>query len=173
MDNDKPSNIANQLEGGTYEILQNRLKGSSQQLQELLAKLNTDRKDVFGSIETTLVGTERVTTENNCIPWDMVPVGDFFLFGYNVHIGLKTETQLSDVFSIYKYEGHNFTQSSLETISDKEFVADFKKLYKYYKNTQFVKFFKVGPYLHMVFRIGKELTDVKTFKWQIQGSQLK
>ena len=67
MDNDKSSNIANQqtsqLEGGTYEILRNRLKSSSQQLQDSLTKLNTDRKDVFGSIETTLVGTERVTTE--------------------------------------------------------------------------------------------------------------
>ena len=55
----------------------------------------------------------------------------------------------------------------------KHLLEDFKKLYKYYKNTRFVKFFKTGPFLHMVFRIGKELTDVKTFKWQIQGATLK
>ncbi len=161
------------LEGGTYEILRNRLGKSASELGELLKKLNEDRKKVFGSIETRLVGTERVTTDNNCIPWDMEPVNDFFLFGYNVHMGLKTETQLSDVFSIYTYRDHTFHAAGLDLISDKSFIEDFKKLYKYYKNTRFVKFFRKGVDLHMVFRIGKDVTDVKTFKWQVVGDHLK
>jgi len=160
------------LEGGTYEILRNRLLKSGGQLRSQLDQLNQERKSVFGSIETKLLTTERVTTDNNCIPWDMLPIGDKFLFGYNVHIGLKTETDLSDVFSIYQYSDHSFHASSLDPIRDKAFEADFHKLYKYYKNTRFVKFAMVGPFLHMVFRVGKEASDIKTFKWKLHEGAL-
>ncbi|MEO1099751.1 MAG: DNA repair ATPase, partial [Bacteroidota bacterium] len=165
--------VQNQLEEGTYEILQSRLRKQGDQLQQLLTKLNTERKEVFGSIETKLMTTERVNTVNNCIPCDMVPVGNYFLFGYNVHIGLKNETNLSDVFSLFTYRDHSFHEEELKLIQDKSFMDDFQKLYKYYKNTHFVKFFKRGVDLHMVFRIGKDVTDVKTFKWQISGNGLK
>ena len=40
------------------------------------------RKDVFGAIETKLLATERVSTNNNCVPRDMTPVGSRFIFGY-------------------------------------------------------------------------------------------
>lgn len=160
------------LEGGTYEILRNRLLKSGGELRIRLDKLNHERKEVFGSIETQLLTTERVTTDNNCTPWDMLPIGDKFLFGYNVHIGLKTETDLSDVFSIYEYKDHNFHRLDLSLISDKHFEADFHKLYKYYKKTRFIKFALMGPFLHMVFRVGKEVSDIKTFKWEIKGQQL-
>ncbi|QCR21465.1 DNA repair ATPase [Pontibacter sp. SGAir0037] len=161
-----------QLEGGTYEILRNRLHKSGAALRDRLDKLNQERKEVFGAIETKLLATERVTTEHNCVPWDMVPVGFSFLFGYNVHLGLKSEVELSDVFSVYAYENHAFHQQSLQLISDKLFVEDFQKLYKYYKNTQFVKFAFIGTHLFMVFRIGKSVNDIKTFKWAVQGNSL-
>lgn len=160
------------LEGGTYEILRNRLEKSGASLRDQLEELNQERKAVFGSIETRLLTTDRVTTENNCIPWDMLPIGDKFLFGYNVHIGLKNETDLSDVFSIYEYRDHSFHALSLDMISNKAFKDDFQKLYKYYKQTRFVKFAMVGPFLHMVFRVGKEVSDIKTFKWQLNEGQL-
>ena len=54
------------LEGNTYEIIRNRLNGFGKQLRERLEKLNQGRKEVFGSIETVLLSTERVTTSNNC-----------------------------------------------------------------------------------------------------------
>lgn len=160
------------LEGGTYEILRNRLLKSGKNLRGLLDKLNHERKEVFGSIETQLLTTERVTTDNNCTPWDMLPIGDKFIFGYNVHIGLKTETDLSDVFSVYEYRDHSFHRLDLSLIGNDSFEADFHKLYKYYKNTRFVKFALMGPYLHMVFRIGKEISDIKTFKWEIKDKEL-
>lgn len=174
MAEDKPNEHAENitLEGGTYEILRNRLLKSGGELRGLLDKLNHERKEVFGSIETQLLTTERVTTDNNCTPWDMLPIGDKFLFGYNVHIGLKTETDLSDVFSIYEYRDHSFHRLDLSLISNKHFEDDFHKLYKYYKKTRFVKFALLGPFLHMVFRVGKEVSDIKTFKWEIKGSQL-
>ena len=49
---------APQLEGGTYEIIRNRLRGYGQDLRARLAKLNDARKDVFGSIDLKLLATE-------------------------------------------------------------------------------------------------------------------
>jgi hypothetical protein len=115
-----------QLEGGTYEILRNRLQKNGQELRTLLDQLNHERKTVFGAIETALLATERVMTENNCVPWDMVPVGGSFIFGYNVHLGLKSETELSDVFSVYHYQNRTFHPQPLELISNPVFIEDFK-----------------------------------------------
>ncbi len=165
---DKPAG----LEAGTYEILSKRLQNQKQELQEKLNALNASRKEVFGSIDTALLTTERVNTEHNCVPWDMEPIGDKFLFGYNVHMGLKVETQLSDVFSIYSFKDNQFHAESLELINNKEFIADFKKLYKYYKNTHFVKFAHINSYLYMVFKVGKSNDEVKTFKWLIKANTL-
>ena len=96
-----------QLEQGTYEIIRNRLQSHSAELTKRLAQLNDSRRAVFGAIPTKLLATERVTTANNCIPSDIFSIGDRFLFGYNVHIGLKSETALEDVFSIFKFNNQS------------------------------------------------------------------
>ncbi|GAB3638205.1 DNA repair ATPase [Hymenobacter arcticus] len=161
-----------QLEGGTYEILRTRLQKSGTDLQARLSALNTERKNVFGSIDTRLLGTGRITTANNCVPWDMVPVGKRFIFGFNVVIGLKTETDLADVFGVYKYTNREFQPLGLELLENAQFLEEFRNLYKYYKNTQFVKFAVLGPHLFMVFRVGKTPNDIKTFKWLLKDDTL-
>jgi len=160
------------LEGGTYEILRNRLQKSGADLQQRLTKLNAERKAVFGAIDTKLIGTGRISTEHNCVPWDMVPVGQKFLFGFNVVLGLKTEVELSDVFGAYAYANHEFQPLPLDLIAHAQFAEEFRNLYKYYKNTQFVKFAVLGAHLFMVFRVGKSVNDIKTFKWLLQGDTL-
>lgn len=164
----------NTLEAGTYELLRNRIVSNSGQLKSKLDSLNEERKSVFGTIETKVLATERVTTSNNCIPWDMFSFGSKFLFGYNVHVGLRSEVKVSDVFSFYEYNSdHSFHELEIDSlIQDKVFIDDFHKLYKYYKNTQFLRFATVGPFFHMVFRIGKDVGDVKTFKWEIKEEKL-
>jgi len=161
-----------ELEGGTYEIIQNRLSGFGKELSQRLEKLNAERKQVFGSIDTRLLGTERITTDHNCVPRDMVAVGNRFLFGYNVHFGLKTETHLDDVFSIYEFTDGVFHPQPLDAIGDEQFRKDFQDVYRYYKNALFAKFFVDGPHLYMVFRIGKNASDIKTFKWLVKDDQL-
>jgi hypothetical protein len=165
---------ATSLEGGTYEVLRNRLRKGEDNLRQRLQLLNNSRKEVFGAIETKLVATERVTTANNCIPQDMVPIGGRFIFGYNVHLGLKAQMELGDVFSIYHYraEDHSFHEEGLEMLQQEAFLTDFIALYKYYKDTRFAKFAQLGPHLFMVFRVGKNATDIKTFKWLLQGGKL-
>ncbi|MCB2377265.1 DNA repair ATPase [Hymenobacter sp. BT635] len=161
-----------QLETGTYEILRNRLQKSSTDLRQRLDTLNAERKQVFGAVDTRLLGTGRITTENNCVPWDMVPVGQRFIFGYNVVLGLKAEPDLADVFGVYEYAEHDFRPLGLELLQNPQFLEEFRNLYRYYKNTQFVKFAVIGVHLFMVFRVGKSASDVKTFKWLIQGDTL-
>jgi hypothetical protein len=161
-----------QLEEGTYEIIRNRLRKQGNDLRTRLDILNDKRREVFGSIETRLLATERITTDNNCVPVDMVPVDNFFIFGYNVHMGLKTETSVTDVFSVYRYEKHSFAQQPIDLIADARFLEDFKNLYKYYRNTQFVKFALLGQRLFMIFQVGKSPDDIKTFKWVIENDKL-
>lgn len=160
------------LEGGTYEVIRNRLETHSKGLQGKLSKLNVARKDVFGAVENKLVSSERISTGNNCIPRDMVPLDHHFIFGYNVFVGLRTETVLSDVFAVYKWQDGVFVADTLSMIEDERFIADFKNLYKYYRQSAFVKFAVIGPHLFMVFRIGNAVTDIKTFKWLIRDNTL-
>ena len=170
MPNQDTSNTT--LENSTYEILKNRLQQSAADLRERLGKLNEARKEVFGAIETTLIATERVHTTHNCIPYDMVPVGENFIFGYNVHLGLKSQVELSDVFSLYSYSDHSFHELGYDLISNATFQDDFQKLYKYYKDTKFVRFVLNEPFVYMVFQISKSASDIKAFKWQIKGDSL-
>lgn len=168
-----PESVAPSLEQGTYEILRARLTKHGADLRERLAKLNQARQEVFGTIRTSLVATERVTTRNNCVPRDMVAVdGNRFLFGYNVQFGLRSDIQLADVFALYEHRDHHFAELPLEPLSVEQFETDFKTLYRYYRNTVFTKFSLVGPHLYMVFRTGKSLDDIKTFKWLCQDGKL-
>ena len=49
--------------------------------------LNARRKELFGGTELAVLGNERVRTEHNCVPRDIVGVGEHLLFGYNVFLG--------------------------------------------------------------------------------------
>ncbi len=161
-----------QLDGGTYEIIQKRLQKQKGELQNRLTQLNEARKEVFGSVETKLIANNRINTENNCIARDIVTIGQYCLFGYNVHFGLRTEIQLDDVFSIYTYTDDHFIDKKLDLINDTVFINDFTNLYKYYRNTIFSKFAIVGNYLHMVFQLSESISDIKTFKWLINEGTL-
>ncbi len=161
-----------QLDGGTYEIIQNRLQKHKGELQSRLTQLNNARKNVFGAVETKLIANNRINTDNNCIARDIVTIDSYCLFGYNVHFGLRTEMTLGDVFSIYTYQDDHFAVQPLTLIQDDHFINDFTNLYKYYRNTIFSKFAIMGNYLHMVFQLSESVTDIKTFKWLISDGTL-
>jgi hypothetical protein len=165
-------NTSQHLDGGTYEIIQSRLQKQRQELQERLHKLNDARKHVFGTIETKLIANDRINTDNNCIARDIISLGNTSIFGYNVHFGLRTDIQLSDVFSIYEYKDGHFQSKNINLLSDATFLDDFTNLYKYYRNTIFSKFAVIDNYLHMVFQLSESNSDIKTFKWLINDNQL-
>ncbi|MGJ8696432.1 MAG: DNA repair ATPase [Verrucomicrobiaceae bacterium] len=162
-----------QLEGGAYEVIRARLEKGGVELSARLAALNESRQEVFGAVETELVATERVSTEHNCTPRGMIAVGqNRFLFGYNTQFGLKATTEPGDVFAAYDYdpETHRFTRVGLEEVlGDSGFQDDFHYLYKYYRETVFLKFMVIGPHLFMAMQVGKSLADLKAFKWLMKG----
>ena len=163
-----------QLEGGTYEIIRNRLNNQGDELRKRLEVLNEKRREIFGSVETALISNERITTDNNCIAQDIFVIGDHFLFGYNVTLGLKSEMTLEDIFACYHYQDKTFVKDGLELINDKNFLDHFTDLYKYYSKTaRFHKFTVKGHNLYMVFKIGDSVSDLKVFKWLIDGKSLK
>ena len=161
-----------QLERGTYEIIQSRLKSHSSELRDRLDKLNEERREVFGSIPTELISTQRITTSNNCVAQDMVSVGDKFLFGYNVHMGLKAVTEVADVFGAYEFRDGAMHELPLDMLKQGSFEQDFFSLYKYYKDTRFLRFFISGPQLYLVFQIGKSTSDTKAFKFLVNEGEL-
>lgn len=160
------------LESGTYEVLRNRMGAHAQELRKRMELLNAERKRVFGSIDLKLLSSQQIVTENNCLARDMIPVGDRAIFGYNVFIGLRSKTSLSDVFSVYRWVDGALVSDRLDLILDAAFVRDFDNLYQYFRNTFFAKFAIIGPHLFMVFQVGKDPEDIKTFKWLIQGNSV-
>ena len=122
-------------------MIRARLEKGGADLQARLTALNIQRQEVFGAVETELVSTERVSTEHNCVPRDIIAIGhNRFIFGYNIQFGLKATTAVEDVFSAYDYdpESHTFSSVGLSGVfSDPTFSDDFKYLFKYYREAVF------------------------------------
>src|SRR5215218_9574444 len=106
------------LEGGSYEVIRRRLLERATELAAKAEALNQRRKKLFGGGELNLAATERVRTENNCTPRDVVSVDGQLLFGFQVFIGLKTETRVQDVVSLFKFQktdaGYDLSQQPFE-----------------------------------------------------------
>ncbi len=158
------------MEAGAYEVIRKRLDAQAADLRDRMDRLNADRKAVFSSVETNLLATARLTTEHNCIPRDMTGIGPRrFVFGYNVTLGLKSHLAPGDVFGVYDYraDDHSFHVHREDLLGHDGFPADFDYLYKYYKNATFLRFHRTGAFLYAIFQVGRDETEVKAFKWQV------
>ncbi len=69
------STPAPQVERGTYEILRDRLVEQARELGGKVEALNARRVELFGGTQLAQLGSERIRTENNCVPRDIVGVG--------------------------------------------------------------------------------------------------
>ncbi|HEX8620195.1 MAG TPA: DNA repair ATPase, partial [Thermoanaerobaculia bacterium] len=154
------------MEQGTYELLRERLSSHGKTLADKAKTLNTRRIELFGGTEMALLGSDRIRTENNCVPRDIVEVGDNLLFGYNVFIGLKTETRVSDVLSLHRLE--DFAPVAGATfLSDEAFLRDFRELVQYYRGSRLLQLRRVESKLLAVFQTGDKLTDLRVFRWNV------
>ena len=88
-----------QLGGGTYELLKSRIDTQVKELPESHGGLNTQRKDIFGSIATSLIGSDKVTTPNNCIA-RIYYYGQQFYFRLQCYTWFKSQTNFEDVFAV-------------------------------------------------------------------------
>jgi hypothetical protein len=162
------------LDAGTYEILRARLGEQSAELARRAEALNTRRVATFGSAEMRLLGTERIRTENNCVPRDLIEVGGLMLFGYNVFIGLRTETSVDDVFAVHAFtrsgtdDGFRFDQATRPgLLDDPTFQRDFAELYRYYRQATLLQLRRVGPLLLAVFQTGPRADDLRVLRWKV------
>lgn len=160
-------------EGGAYEVLHKRLLDQGQRLRQITESLNGQRLEEFGSSQMEVVGRVRIRTENNCIARDIVQVGDCLLFGYNVFLGLKKETGVADVFSLYRLVGEGDAYEAEPVPLDgtflgaQGFVNDFNELYSYYKNTRLLQLAIRDGKLLASFQIGERISDIRVFRWSI------
>ncbi len=169
------------LTGGNYEVLRVRLAASGQELAKRADTLNLRRKAVFGTTEPQLVATERVRTEHNCAPVDIVAVGGTLLLGYNVFLGLKAETKLGDVLALHRFEplAAPGTDSGFDTsvlpqdahggfLTGPEVERDFANLYRYYRDARLIRLAKRDTQLLAVFQAGATWKDTKVLRWRIE-----
>lgn len=160
-------------EGGSYEVIRKRLEEQNKKLEAGILALNAKREEEFGKTLLEVIDRVRVRTENNCVPRDMVRINGQLLFGYNVFIGLKKETKISDVFALYsmseKDGKFDVKAEKLEGsfLDDPLFQKQFFELYSYYKNTHLVQLRINNQKLLAGFQIGERITDVRVFRWDL------
>ncbi|WP_312399835.1 DNA repair ATPase [Chryseobacterium sp.] len=164
--------MSEKLNSGIYEIIQNRLNEQKNDLVERLQKLNEKRKSIFGGIDFSLIANERISTDHSCVAKDIFSFNDLLIFGSNAHLGMQTEVNITDVFSIHKINNNRFEPQDVSLINDEIFIDEFKNLYKYYRNTFFARFYFTENYLYMVFQLSESTTDIKAFKWLIKENTL-
>jgi hypothetical protein len=165
------------LEGGSYEVIRRRLLERATELATKAEALNQRRKKLFGGGELTLTATERVRTENNCTPRDVVSVDGQLLFGFQVFIGLKTETRVQDVVSLFKFAksdaGYDLSQQPFEGpgafLADAEFDKQFKEAFRYYKDARLLQLMRTETRLLMAVQIGATVNDCKVFRFAIDA----
>ena len=160
------------MDSGAYEVILQRLQVQKNKILENVDKLNVDRKEVFGATAFELLANLRINTNNNCIAKDIVALGDICIFGYNVQFGLKQDIDISDVFSIYHFDGNDFTAKELILLQDDDFILEFKNLYKYFRYASFSRFYVKGNLLYMIFQQTENVQDIKAFKWLIEDGHL-
>ena len=161
-------------QGGAYEVLRKRLSDQGARLRQVVDVLNQRRLQEFGDSRMEVIGRFRIRTENNCVGRDIVQVGDdLLLFGYNVFIGLKTQTRVEDVFGLYRLvdgaEGYDVTPVDLKSsfLAQPGFVHDFNELYAYYKHARLLQLIVRDGKLLAAFQIGERSTDVRVFRWAV------
>jgi hypothetical protein len=122
-----------------------------------------------------------VRTEHNCAPVDIVAVGDDLLLGFNVFLGHKSETKVSDVLALHRFErlaapgaDSGFDTSPLPQdaqggfLTAPELARDFSNLYRYYRDARLQQLVKRETQLLAVFQAGATWKDHKVLRWRIE-----
>ncbi|MCB9696866.1 MAG: DNA repair ATPase [Alphaproteobacteria bacterium] len=163
------------VEGGNYEVIRQRLGATGEKLHQAAEALNVRRQATFGSVGLVVQGNERLRTENNCIPTDVVQVGGALLLGYTVFLGLKRTTTVDDVLSLQQVVRgeHGLTfepvtdEGRLAFLRDRTFVREFDELYQYYKDARLIQLRTTESKLLAVFQTGATARDVKVLRWAL------
>ncbi|MBN8525229.1 MAG: DNA repair ATPase, partial [Planctomycetes bacterium] len=162
-----------QLDQGTFEVVRTRLDEQGKSLSGLAQQLNARRLELFGGVSTRLLSSLRVRTENNCIPRDIVNVGDRFLLGYQVFMGLKSQITVADVFTELRDDGAGVVNLDPEhpprLLAEPAFAKDFGEVFQYYKEARLLHLRRTDRLLLAAFQTGSRLTDMRVLRWGLTG----
>ena len=159
-----------QIEGGTYEVIRRRLEGQADELRKRTDELNKRRQDLFGSSVSELINTERVHTEYNCLPRDLIAIeGDRMLLGYQVFMGLKQETKVEDVFCKIAFTDEGLQVVPPKLLNDETFRRDFAELFRYYKDAKLLQLRRTETHVLMIFQTGARASDLRVLRWALDG----
>ena len=167
------------LAGGSYEVIRGRLLTTAKSLAERANALNARRRTEFGGQELAVLATERIRTEHNCVPRDIVPVGQHLLLGFNVFMGLKQDRSVKDAFSLHKFArgadgvfdvGELPRSEAGGFLEDRGFVKDFEELFRFYKDARLNHLEKTDARLLATFKTGHTLRDVKVLRFGVDTS---
>lgn len=164
------------LETSNYEVIRKRLVEQGRSLAKKADGLNTRRQEFFGSTSMEVIGNQTITTENNCIPQDIINLGDQLLFGYNVRRKMSA-TQMSDVFSLHAFSRqgdeiilqHVAQDTKSNFLGQKSFQESFEQLYFSFKDASLRQLRRVDGRLLAIFQTGTSLTDIKVFRWAVDA----
>ncbi len=172
-----------ELDGGSYDVIRRRLVEQATELGAKAEALNKKRTQVFGGTELQLIANERVRTENNCVPRDIVSIAGHLLFGFQVFIGLKTETSVADVLSVYKFVkspnqgadgGFDLSAQAFEGpagfLADEAFAKDFRDTFRYTKEARLLQLRRTETRLLAAVQVGATARDAKVFRWSIDAA---
>ncbi|PRQ08109.1 DNA repair ATPase [Enhygromyxa salina] len=164
--------------GGSYDVIRARLVEQARELGTRARALNDKRIETFGGSELTIIGTEHVRTDNNCVPCDVVMVNGRMLFGYNVFLGLRKQTKREDVFSLHNFtttaEGFDLSplpgdHEDRAFLDDPQLEAQFHELYEYYKDARLIRLWRSETKLLAIFQIGATHDDIRVFRWSLDA----
>lgn len=170
------------IESSNYDIIRRRLEAQAAELKSRADQLNQARAERFGGTHMAIIGQERVRTEHNCVPRDIVNVGPKLLFGYNVKMGLKARAGVADVFSLHEFVRQGAEEASFKFsplaeevddnfLSDPKFVQNFDELYNYYKDARLSQLIKTEGRLLAVFQVGSTLEDRRVLRWGLDAQE--
>jgi ATPase involved in DNA repair/ATPase family associated with various cellular activities (AAA) len=163
---DSPSPSAN-LDAGTYEVVRKRLDTVAAELLTEVNGLNERRLSVFGASATSLLATEHLRTDHNCIPRDIVAVGDRLVLGYQVHLGLKSTTGVGDVFMEVRYGDNTFHPVERSLFAGVQFEKDFAEIFQYYKDARLLQLKRTDTHVLAAFQTGQRISDLRVMRWAL------
>jgi hypothetical protein len=166
-----------QLETSNYELIRRRLLDQGRALVAAVDALDQRRQEFFGSTALEVVGSETLTTADNCIPRDIVDLGDRLLFGYQLS-RKRAEMTVDAVFSLHRFvheddafELHHVPEDASENmLGEPSFVSDFDTLFFSYTNAflrQLRRPRDRTDKLFAVFQTGTSLADTRVLHWDV------
>ncbi|MBL3669835.1 DNA repair ATPase [Streptomyces sp. M2CJ-2] len=156
------------VDGGTYQVLRDRLSAQAAELARRTEALNRQRIEAFGSAELRLTGTERLRTDRTSVPRDIVAVGDVLLFGYGAQPRPDTDTAVGDVLAVHDRDLGRLPDDAVPgLLDDPAFVREFAALHRYYRQARLLRLRRVDGRLLAVFQTGEKAGDIRVLRWSV------